>query len=368
MKQIVFKISCIVVCVSVMLSVFIFPVSAIDEGAPSEVSLNLEGFPYNDTDVTFFANGVYLLADTYEPIYFEMWSTDTRGRVGTVALPGFYFFEKPNGSAYDIMFSPYVYYTQNTDTSADVKFKFYDKNGNNVFSSAGGLTSLGQYNAIGGNLSYPGFDAPVDFYGDYRNYVSGYPYVSSFTKSSGMFYLISSTMPLKFPEPGNTIRLSSLYEYPFALNIPMLNDSRPTLKINGDIYYEEGSGSRDTVLQVVGNIEPVTDENGNVTNYIINNEIDISPIIDVSPSSPLDVDGMNEFESAIGEVRSTIPEEDLSNMMGNVDMSGRPIEWIYQQLEDFVSGNNKVFSVYMAILSMSFIMFVLNKGSSVRGG
>lgn len=346
------RVLAVAACLCLILSFSILSASA--EGVPSEVSLDLDGFPYNADGATFFANGVYLLEDTYEPIYFEMWSTDTKGRIGSVAYPGFYFFEKPTDNGFDVLFAPYVFYTQSTETAAQIKFKFYDKNGNNLFSSAGGLTSLTQNSANGGSLIYPGFDTCVDFVGDYRNYISGYPYVSSFTKSSGMAYLLSSTIDLVFPVSGNTLRFSTIYEYPFALNVPMFNDTRPTLKINGDIYYEGGTGSRDTFLNAVGNIEPVTDENGNITNYIINNEIDISPLTesDEDPRNPhsLNSSELDELESGLMNEEVTIPEFDTSLVAGSVTF------WdMTEQLLD-TSGLKPVVLFALAIGLASFII------------
>lgn len=346
MKQIVFKISCILVCVSVMLSVFILPVSAFDE-VQDKYIFELEGFPYhnNGNDASnYFANGVFIsdASSGFQAYYYE------------------FVFNSDNLFGSQVLFNPVSLFYK-SDSYPYLILPSYNKSGTSSFT----VPEACYIYDVNGNLVFD-YSNPASFSGNKTG--DFYPYSFSATfpsrfSTNGMFLSLSETFH-------NNLSVDTVVKgnngYPsktLTVREPLI--MYPEIIINGYSYNGSNSG---VYLTSKGDVEPVTDENGNITNYIINNEIDISPIIDVSPSTPLDDDSMNEFESAVGEVQSTIPEEDLSNMMGNVDMSGRPIEWIYQQLEDFVSGNNKVFSVYMAILSMSFIMFVLNKGSSVRGG
>ncbi len=347
------RVLAIAACLCLILSFSILTASA--EGVPTEVSLNLEGFPYNDEGATFFANGVYLLADTYKPIYFEMYSTDTSGRIGNNVNPGCYFVEKSNDSGYlDYLFTPYVKYNEYTGSYCPISFRFYDENGNNIYCSAGGLTYTSQNSANSSDLSYPGFDAPVVFYGSYKNYVDGYSLVSDFTKSNGMLYIISTTHTLTYPSSGTLLRFGTLYELPVALNLDNLNDNRPTLTINGDVYYTGGSASGDKFLTVVGNIEPVTDADGNITNYIINNEIDISPLTesDEDPRDPhsLNSSELDELESGLMSEDVTIPEFDSSL----VDGSGTYWNMVEQLLD--TSGLKPVVLFALAVGLASFII------------
>lgn len=76
------------------------------------------------------------------------------------------------------------------------------------------------------------------------------------------------------------------------------------------------------------------------------------------------IDDYNNANQDVDDLLGGLLESTSSNINNNIDMSGNNISWIYQQIEDLVQGNSKVFAIFLSILSMSLIMFVINKGAN----
>lgn len=348
------------VCISVLLSFFILPASAFDVTEPVNfVTPDGSLFPIhsgpNVSDV------LVLNSNGYGYIVEFVWSNSNLkfypywGTGGYVTNQFGFCYVNLTGLAQECTVDYYVYSQDGVLQSSSNSTKTY----NYIDNSSGSLTDFSGY-CWQWSTPYS-VTIPGGFSG-YANQVLG---VGSPLSGQSIFYSNS---------PGSrTITTSSFMPFAFT--------------INGDEYDDgsgggSGSGSGDMTetnswLEKIYNklcdiftFLPELKNNGSdeVVSSVNDVKDSIDDIANAEPSSPLDDDSMNEFENAVGEVQSTIPEEDLSNMMGNVDMSGSAIEWIYSQLEDFVQGNNKVFAIYMSIMSMSLIMFIFNKGSNFRGG
>lgn len=76
------------------------------------------------------------------------------------------------------------------------------------------------------------------------------------------------------------------------------------------------------------------------------------------------IDDYNNANKDVDDLLGGLIESTSSNINNNIDMSGNNISWIYEQVEDLVQGNSKVFAIFLSILSMSLIMFIINKGAN----
>lgn len=93
----------------------------------------------------------------------------------------------------------------------------------------------------------------------------------------------------------------------------------------------------------------------------------LQQIQNVEPSESVNQSEIDDYKNANNEVDNLLGgllESTSSDINNNINMSGNNISWIYQQVEDFVQGNSKVFAVFLSILSMSLIMFIINKGAN----
>lgn len=93
----------------------------------------------------------------------------------------------------------------------------------------------------------------------------------------------------------------------------------------------------------------------------------LQQLINAEPSESVNQSQINDYNQAnkdVDDLLGGLIESTSSNINNNIDMSGNNISWIYQQVEDIVKGNSKVFAVFLSILSMSLIMFIINKGAN----
>lgn len=130
---------------------------------------------------------------------------------------------------------------------------------------------------------------------------------------------------------------------------------------NSSFYYEFSDGTtnfhavdKGSLLEGTAVVTPEYDESGNITNYIINNEIDISPLTesDEDPRNPhaLNSSELDELESGLMSEEVTIPEFDSSLVEG----SGTYWNMVEQLLD--TSGLKPVVLFALAIGLASFII------------
>lgn len=84
------------------------------------------------------------------------------------------------------------------------------------------------------------------------------------------------------------------------------------------------------------------------------------------PSSQPDMGKLDEQASANEAVDNKLNElqSSVTTDVFDVDYQNNAIPWIWQQVEDLTIRNKKVFGVILSTLSVSLIMFILNKGAN----
>lgn len=97
----------------------------------------------------------------------------------------------------------------------------------------------------------------------------------------------------------------------------------------------------------------------------------IDNIENAKPSEDVNTSEMSEYNQAEQDINDELESMQAANGGGEhggggieFEMTGNAIEWIYNDVETNVKRNEKVFAVFLSILSMSLIMFILNKGAN----